>query len=99
MQQRRFLPQGADPALKESGNANIACWYAEIEERIGDGPWVLGKAYTVVDPYLGVFWRWGKQRLAWDMEGRFPRWSAHAVRLRSRPAAQRVLAVEGITLD
>lgn len=60
----RFPPPDADPApLQASGTANIARWYEEIEERIGGGPWVLGDGYSVVDPYLAVFWRWGKQRL------------------------------------
>ncbi len=96
----RFLPPGADAALlNESGKANLARWYEEIEERIGDGPWVMGEAYTVVDPYLAVFWRWGKQRLDWDMESRFPAWSGHTCRLRHRPAVQRVLADEGITME
>ena len=96
----RFLPAGAeDAAIKAGGEANIARFFGEIEERVGDGPWLLGGSYSVADPFLVVFWRWGTQRLGWDMEAMFPRWSTHTARLRERPAVGRVLAAEGVTLD
>jgi glutathione S-transferase len=33
-----------------------------------------------------------------DMAGRFPAWTAHAMRLEARPAVQRALAAEKVSL-
>jgi glutathione S-transferase len=57
----------------------------------------VGQAYTAVDPYLLVFFRWGN-RIGIDMRGGYPQWTAHAERVLQRPAVQRVIKQEGINI-
>ena len=63
-----------------------------IEEEMLTGPWVLGEAYSICDPYLFTIEGW--------LEGdgvditRFPKLAAHYARMLERPAVQRVLERE-----
>lgn len=73
--------------------------WLDIERRLAGGGWAMGATYTVVDPYLQVFWNWGRgARLGYDMEADFPTWTEHARRLCSRPAVRRAFEREGIAL-
>jgi glutathione S-transferase len=70
-----------------------------VEARIGEGPWAIGERYSVADPYLLVYWMWGRSPLlGYDMAHDFPQWTAHARRLAARPAVQRAFASEGLAL-
>lgn len=60
-----------------------------VEERLGDGPWAMGAAYTICDPYLFTISGWLEADGA-DL-ARLPRVMAHHARMRERPAVQRVL--------
>ena len=72
-----------------------AAWQA-VEQRLRPGAWAVGDAYSVVDPYLLVFWLWGRgAALGYDMARDFPNWTDHARRTGARPAVRRVLAREG----
>ncbi|MCQ0988436.1 glutathione S-transferase family protein [Jiella marina] len=63
------------------------------------GQWAMGGDYSVVDPYLLVFWTWGNGSvLAYDMAADFPAWTAHARQMTGRPAVRRVFEREGLTL-
>ncbi|MDB5431014.1 MAG: glutathione S-transferase [Caulobacter sp.] len=63
-----------------------------IEEEMLAGPWVLGEAYSICDPYLFTLSDWledvGIER------ARFPKVADHHARMLLRPAVQRVLARE-----
>jgi glutathione S-transferase len=93
----------ADPRAIEdvAATAKKTCrelWQA-VDMKIGDGPWAIGDRYSVADPYLMVYWIWGRgPALAFDMAHDFPHWTAHARRLAARPAVQRAFASEGIAL-
>lgn len=96
----RFLPASADAlAFKAEALEIIARHFDQVERRLGEGPWALGTDYSLADPFLAVFWRWGRARLEWNMGGRFPRWTAHTTRMRSRPAVTRALAFESLDLQ
>ncbi len=70
-----------------------------VEQRLGEGPWALGPSYSVVDPYLLVFWTWGRgPALGLDMAREFPHWTAHARRMAERPAVQRTFTREDLPL-
>jgi glutathione S-transferase len=84
------------PAIQASGRQAIAAHFAEIETGLGDAHYALGRKFSVVDPYLLVFYRWGL-RIGLDMAS-FVNFSAHAQRMLTRNAVQRVFAKEGITL-
>jgi glutathione S-transferase len=84
-----------DPAAHESMRAKVTANMAEcftlIENEMLEGPWVLGEAYSICDPYLYTFSTW--------LEGdgvdpaRFPKVLDHRNRMAERPAVRKVLAV------
>jgi glutathione S-transferase len=76
--------------LQEDGRRNVATHFETIEGWVGDG-WVLDD-YSVLDPYVLVFWRWG-ERLGLDMSA-FPGWKRHSARMLARPAVSAALARE-----
>ena len=92
----------SDVAAKE--NVKVTCretvlgYYADIDKLLTGKTFAMGGQYTVCDPYLLVFYRWG-YRLGFDMKAQFPHWTKHAVRVASRPTVKRVFEDEGIQLE
>jgi len=67
---------------------------AEVERRLGDGPYALGTSFSVVDPYLFVFFLWSfDERIESVLPAR-PRYAALASRLWSRPKVRAAVARE-----
>jgi glutathione S-transferase len=95
----RFVEDAAlFPALKAKGEQALREQYAYVESLLADGrDWAVPGGYSVVDPYLLVFFIWGG-RVGLDMRARYPAWSRLSDRIASRPAVARVLAAEGLTL-
>src|SRR5690349_6663809 len=64
----RFVADEKDhAAVQDMGQQNVREQYAYIERLIGDGrDWALPGGYSVVDPYLLVFYEWGV-RIGLDM--------------------------------
>ena len=94
---QRFLDDEKQfPPLREKGRRNILEHFAAIEGRLTDRSWAVGNAYTAVDSYLLVFFRWG-HRIGLDMRAGYPQWTRHAERVLERPAVQRVLQQEGVS--
>lgn len=81
--------------VQARGRENVADRFADIEARLAkaDG-FAVGRQLTIADPYLFVFYQWGR------MEGfamaTYPAFSAHAARVGARPATQRALVKEGL---
>ena len=100
---RRAARYATDPGAVEdvAATAKKTCrelWGA-VDVKVGEGPWAIGARYSVADPYLLVYWTWGRGPfLAFDMARDFPHWTAHARRLAGRPAVQRAFASEGLAL-
>jgi glutathione S-transferase len=100
---RRANRYASDPRAAEdvAATAKKTCrelWRA-VDAKIGDGPWAVGERYSVADPYLLVYWNWGRgPALGLDVERDLPHWTAHARRLAARPAVQRACAREGVML-
>lgn len=84
------------PPIKEKGRENILDNFAYVEGRLADRSWAVGNAYTAVDAYLLVFFRWG-HRIGLDMRAGYPQWTRHSERVLERPAVQRVLQQEGVS--
>jgi len=63
--------------------------FALIERDMIAGPWVMGDAYTICDPYLFTIAGWLK-RDGVDIE-RFPKVAEHRRRMEARPAVKKVL--------
>lgn len=93
-----FLPDASTHGpLIERGMEHLLSAFALVEDRMQGRQYALGDAYSVVDPYLLVFFRWGN-RMHIDMQGQYPAWTAHARRLETRDAVQRTISQEGISL-
>ncbi|MBI1243438.1 MAG: glutathione S-transferase [Alphaproteobacteria bacterium] len=67
------------------------CW-AMVESHLIKGPWAMGDAFTICDPYLFTLAQWI------EADGvdpaRFPRVAEHRARMAERPAMKRALAAE-----
>lgn len=83
--------------IAHKGRENIEAAFSYIEARMIGALWAVGEHYSVVDPYLLVFYRWGN-RLGFDMRNRYSAWTQHALRLMERPAVQRAMSQESISL-
>jgi glutathione S-transferase len=85
-----------DPAvingMKVKVPQNIGDHFGFLEQRFV-GPWALGQAYSLADPYLFVIAGW----IGFDGVdiARFPKIAAHQHAMRARPAVQRALTAEG----
>ena len=85
------------PAIKAKGEEDLRTHFAYVDALLADGrDWAVPGGYSVVDPYLLVFYGWGK-RIGWDMRGLYPAWTAHADKVLARPAVRRIIAREGLT--
>jgi glutathione S-transferase len=79
-------------AMKRKVPDSVAACYELIESKMLRGPWVMGEAYTVCDPYLFTVAQW--------MEGdsidpaRFPKVRDHRQRMSERAAVRKVVAEE-----
>jgi glutathione S-transferase len=76
--------------LKVKVAQNMTDCAAIIESDYFEGPWVLGKQFTVSDPYLYIIATWMPGDGV-DM-AKFPKISAHKAAMDQRPAVQRVMA-------
>ena len=87
------------PELLTVGIPRLREALLEVDRRLVGKHWALGDAFSVVDPYLLVFWIWSQRA---DVIGHVPdtpNWRAHADRMFDRPATWRCLGREGVTQD
>lgn len=94
----RRASRWADDAAAQASMAakvpsNLIDCFTLIEEQMLQGPWVLGDAYSICDPYLFTIGGW-LPGVGVDL-GRFPKVADHARRIGERRAVRRVLAEEG----
>lgn len=87
------------PSIIAKGKLNQVEQYDYIESLLADGrDWAVPGAYSYVDPYLLGFYLWGL-RSGVDMRGRHPAWTRLAEKIMARPAVQRVLTNEGLSIS
>ena len=86
--------EAAREDVMENGRRAMAAYLAEIESLVPDGDWLVGGRYSIADPYLLVFYRWGT-RCGLDMTA-YAGWTRHKQAMLARPAVQRALATEEI---
>ncbi len=81
-------------AMKKKVPQSVGACFALIEGGMLRGPWVMGHAYTIADPYLFTLARW------MEIDGldphAFPRVLDHRDRMAERPAVRRALESEGL---
>ena len=85
------------PKLREVGVPNFQKTLREVDQRLSGKTWALGDNYSVVDPYLFVFYMWSQRADVVEYSPPLPAWKVHWDRLYEREATQRALAREGIT--
>jgi len=68
----------------------VADCFALIEAHMVEGPWVMGEAYSICDPYLYTVTTW-LERDGIDPTP-YPKVMAHFERMQARPAVGKVLA-------
>ncbi|MFT4046896.1 MAG: glutathione S-transferase N-terminal domain-containing protein [Solimonas sp.] len=103
----RYATDGAaQAAVEASGRALLTRDWGEIEARLPqsvlapasqENGYALG-AFSVVDAYLIVFFRWAR-RYGFAPHERYPRWTALTQRTLARASVQRVFADERVSLD
>jgi glutathione S-transferase len=84
----------AQEAMKKKVPETVGACFDLIEREMLRGPWVMGNAYTVADPYLFTLARY--MEVDGLDPGAFPRVLDHRDRMAERPAVQRVLKSEGL---
>ena len=90
-----FAPSEADhDAVKARGNEIFVKGFHHIETALADKPYLGGDRFTIADAALFYVEVWA-HRLKVAMP---PKIAAHFERMRQRPAVQKTLADEGITL-
>jgi glutathione S-transferase len=85
-----------DPAAiaemkRKAPEVMVGCFQL-IEDEMFVGPWVMGEAYSVADPYLFTITQWLPAHRI-DV-ARYPKIQEHLGRMRERPAVDAALAAE-----
>ena len=79
--------------MKRKVPETVGACFELIEREMFKGPWVMGEAYSICDPYLFTLAEW------MESDGldpkRFPKVHDHRTRMYDRPAVKRTLAQEG----
>lgn len=80
-------------AMKRKVPATMTDCFTLIENKLLQGPWVMGEQYTICDPYLFTIANW----LEGDGvdTGKLQRVLDHRRRMLARPAVQKAVAAEG----
>jgi glutathione S-transferase len=79
-------------AMKKKVPQSVGACFDLIEREMLRGPWVMGDAYTVADPYLFTLASW--MEVDSVDPAAFPRVHDHRNRMAARPAVKRALALE-----
>ena len=81
-------------AMQRAVPRSVGECFELIEREMVQGPWVMGGAYTICDPYLFTLSGW----LPGDGvdPDRFPKVQEHRRRMAQRPAVEKALAEEGL---
>lgn len=81
-------------SFKDTTRQLLAKKFDYLQQRLGDGPYLTGDTFTIVDAYAFVILNWtGKHNI--DLS-RWPGLTAFVARVADRPAVREVLEVEGL---
>ena len=94
--ERFTADEAAHDGIRRQGRSSLIASYALIDDRLAGSRWAAGEAYSIADPYLLLFFRWG-HRLGVPMD-RFKSWQRHAADMEGCDAVKRALETEDISL-
>lgn len=80
--------------VQARADQNLLDGFSHIEQQLAGRSWAIGDQYSIVDPYLFVFYNWAKS-IGADMPAAYPQWHAHALHMLRRDAVGRALEQEG----
>lgn len=80
------------PSIEKKGLKNVQNCFDMIEAKL-NGVYAVGGAFTAVDPYLFVFYRWG-EGCGLDMKKAYLKYTLLVENLVNRPSVQKVLELE-----
>lgn len=86
--------ENAWQGIRRHGLQECEQLYRQIENRLRDKTWAVGGAFSIVDPAVMIFFRWGTL-LGLDMS-QFPHWRQHTENMLRRPAVLKTLSTEQI---
>jgi glutathione S-transferase len=93
MRGRRWADDpAAIAAMQRKVPQSVGECFALIERELLAGPWVMGDAYTICDPYLFTLSQW-LEADGVDL-AKLPRVSEHRARMAEQPVVRRVVAQE-----
>lgn len=84
--------EAAIAAMQRKVPESVGACFALVEHGMLKGPWVMGEAYTICDPYLFTVAQWLEDDGV-DLS-RIPRVLDHRRRMSERPAVRKALAEE-----
>jgi len=88
--------EAAIEGMKKKVTQNMSDAFTLIEGEMLKGPWVLGETYSISDPYLFTISGWlGSDGV--DI-ARFPKVNDHYKRMQQRPAVQRAMKEQGVSV-
>lgn len=88
-------PEAVEP-VRARGRVEFHEALRELDRRLEGRDWALGERYSVADPYLMIFYLWGRYiGLPVDELGAY---GAHFARVTARPAVQRAITAEELPL-
>lgn len=96
--QRFSDDQAVHPAITAKGHKTVAECYAMVEDKLKGAAYAVGDAFTGVDAFLIVLYRWG-HRIGLDMGKAYPNFSALIASHAGRASVKRTLATEDVALD
>jgi glutathione S-transferase len=81
-------------AMQRKVPETVGACFELMEREMFAGPWVMGDAFTICDPYLYTVSQWIG---AYGVDlARFPKIHDHSNRMAARPAVKKALAEEGV---
>jgi glutathione S-transferase len=89
-------PQTYD-AIKAKGRKTIEESFGYIEEKL-QGPHAVGNAFTAVDAFLLVMYRWGNE-MGFDMKVKYPTYASLVTEALKRDSVKVAIKEEGIELS
>lgn len=94
----RFARDAAARAeIEQVGRETIARHFGTLEQLAAQCDWLVGGRFSIADPYMLVFYRWGGL-IGADMQ-QYSAWTRHKDRLLTLASVKRALATEELTID
>jgi glutathione S-transferase len=94
----RFVgDEGMHDAVRAKGRNDVKDCFESIEKKLEGKKWAVGDAFTLVDAYLLVFYRWGNL-LKMNMRENYPNYTRIVDETVARADVKRAIEDEGISV-